>query len=190
MQDLGNVTITGNSDQDTGQCRQDDRADDQQRQHLRPGRQQLLVERNAAVANSGTFQLDGNETLTNVSSLGNSTGTVMYVGNGTAGPLTIKTFTGDDYYNLTINDTNTSKATFQLGDSTVVDGAFTLTSGTFSQNANNTLTVAGNFSLANGTTYNKATGNGTLTLSGTGNLTDNNATLQDLGAVSVGAPAP
>ncbi len=185
LRDLGNVTITGNSTRTLGSAANMTGLTINSGSTFALAGNNFSLSANVAVANSGTFQLYGNETLTNVSSLGNTTGTVIYVGNNTAGPLTIKTFSGG-YNNLTINDTNTTKATFQLGANTGVAGAFTLTSGTFSQNANNTLTVAGNFSLANGTTYNKATGNGTLTLSGTGNLTDSNATLQDLGAVSVG----
>ncbi len=139
----------------------------------------------AAVANNGVFALDGNETLTHVTNLGNAAGTVEYVGNDTAGPFTIKTFSGTDYFNLTINDANPTEATYQLGADTVVAGSFTLTSGTFTQLAHN-LTVAKNFSLASGTTFTKATtAADTVTLSGTGNLTDNNATSQDLGAVTV-----
>src|SRR5207253_8120526 len=64
---------------------------------------------------------------------------------------------------------------------------FTLSSGAFSQGTQ-TMNVAGNFALANGTTFTKATGGQALTLDGTGTLSDSNGTLQDLGALTIAGP--
>ncbi|MDD4986602.1 MAG: hypothetical protein PHQ43_12650, partial [Dehalococcoidales bacterium] len=77
-----------------------------------------------------------------------------------------------------------SGGTFTCGAAGSVDvnGAFALSSGTFTQ-ATSTLNVSGNFTIASGTTFTKG---GTITFDGTGNLTDNSATKQDLGNVVIG----
>ncbi len=99
----------------------------------------------AAVSNSGTFKLKGNETLTNVNNLDTNSGTVVYYGRDISESLTIKDFGATDYNNLTINDPNTNKATYVLGANLTVGNNLTLTSGTFYTGGKN-LTVSGTFS--------------------------------------------
>ncbi len=107
----------------------------------------------AAVTNNGTFQLQGNETLTNVNNLDLDSGTVNY--NGTSGTYTVKNFGATDYFNLTI-----SGSVVQLGNDVNIDGA---------------LNISGTFYL-NGHNINDAPGGATATLSnisGTLRLNDN-----------------
>lgn len=57
--------------------------------------------------------------------------------------------------------------------------------GTITQGTS-TLNISGDFSIALGATFTKATGGQALTLDGTGILTDSNSTKQDLGNVTIG----
>ncbi|MBI3088306.1 MAG: filamentous hemagglutinin N-terminal domain-containing protein [Candidatus Omnitrophica bacterium] len=135
--------------------------------------------------NSGnTFVLAGNTFAFSASNLDTDSGTVEYVGDGAGGVanFTLKDFGSPDYFHLTI--AGDASETFTPGGALDVNGVFTLTSGTFSQGAN-TMNVAGNFSLASGATFTKATGGQALTFDGTGNLSDSTATKQDLGNVVI-----
>ncbi|MBU4487832.1 MAG: filamentous hemagglutinin N-terminal domain-containing protein, partial [Candidatus Omnitrophica bacterium] len=137
-----------------------------------------------AVSNSGTFRLKGIETFTNVNNLDIDSGTVTYYGRNIAESLTIKDFgVGADYYNLTINDTNTNKATYVLGAALDVDGTFRLQSGTFNANSQ-TQNYAGNFQIDAGTTFTKG---GAITFDGTtaATYTDLTAATQNIGIVTL-----
>jgi hypothetical protein len=67
-----------------------------------------------------------------------------------------------------------------------VNGTFTVSSGQFIQGADVNLNVAGDFTLANGTTFTAASGTGKLYLDGDLTLTDNTASKQDLGDLNIG----
>ncbi len=138
------------------------------------------------LVNNATVRLQGNETVTLTNGNDIDSGLWQYVGDGAGGltSFTIQDFGATDYFNLTINSTEGSAESFSLTAPLTVAGAFTLSSGAFSQGAQ-TMNVAGNFALSNGTTFTKATGGQALTLDGTGNLSDSNGTLQDLGAVTI-----
>jgi hypothetical protein len=112
-------------------------------------------------SNDGTFIVQGNETLT--ISPGNDTdsGTVQYTGRNVSETLTITDLGSPDYYHLVINDTNSNKATFNLGSTIGLTGNLTVTSGTLAGNGN-TMNVTGNV-VINGGTFNSPT---TLTVAG------------------------
>src|SRR5206468_2741042 len=137
----------------------------------------LTVNSALTVSAAGTLQLQGAETITASSVTLDAGSTVRY--NGTAGSYTLKDYA---YSNLTID--GGAATVFSITNPLTVAGAFTLSSGAFSQGAQ-TMNVAGNFALANGTTFTKATGGQALTLDGTGTLSDSNGTLQDLGALTI-----
>lgn len=67
-----------------------------------------------------------------------------------------------------------------------INGTFDVLTGTFIQAANYDLNVAGNFTLASGTTFTAASGSGKLYLDGDLTLTDNTAVKQDLGDLYIG----
>ncbi|MDP3964815.1 MAG: hypothetical protein Q8Q20_04150 [bacterium] len=68
-----------------------------------------------------------------------------------------------------------------------VNGTFDVSGGgTFVQGDNVNLSVAGNFTLASGTTFDNADGTGTVTLDGDLTFTDSNSTKQDIGAIFIG----
>src|SRR6185436_16262382 len=114
---------------------------------------------------------------TNVTNLDIDSGTVTYIGTNS----TIQDFGSVDYYNLTING---GGVTFSLGSLLSVAGDFNLTAGTFNQSTF-AMNVAGNFSISNGATFTKSSNSSALTMDGTGNLSDANGTLQDLGMVVI-----
>ncbi|MBU0598873.1 hypothetical protein KKF61_07885 [Patescibacteria group bacterium] len=69
-----------------------------------------------------------------------------------------------------------------------INGTFDLlNTATFTQAADNDLNVAGNFTLAIGTTFTKASGSGELILDGDLTFTDSTAGLQNMGVVQIGA---
>ncbi len=112
--------------------------------------------------NQATLRLQGNEAV----SLPMDTveGLVEYVGRNLAETLTLSDFGATDYFNLSINDTHATPATFQTSKPLAVNGTLTITAGTFiAPNGASSLSVAGNFNHAGGTfTHNS----GTLTLNG------------------------
>ncbi len=87
---------------------------------------------------------------------------------------------------LTVNDFSIA-GTLNAGSGTIdINDDLDLTgTGTFTQSTN-TVTLAGDLTLASGTTFTKATAGQTLSFDGTGTITDNNSTKQDLGAVVIG----
>lgn len=78
-----------------------------------------------------------------------------------------------------------TKDTFSLGADLDVNGFFNLTAGTFVQRAY-PMNVAGNFTIANGATFIKASGGQALTFDGNLTFTDNNSTKQNLGNLVIG----
>ncbi len=129
----------------------------------------------AAVANSGTFKLKGNETLTNVNNLGTAAGTVTYYGDNTVGPLPIQNFA---YNNLNIADANGTTAVYQPGGTLTVNGNFVLSGGTLDMATNNRASnFGGNFTITTGT-WTKGSGAVTFTTN-----SQINANGQNLGVV-------
>lgn len=130
------------------------------------------------LSNSGTTAVENtglaSSKLAITTFTNNSGSLVKYV---SASATTVKDGT---YYNLELDNAST---TFALNGTTTVDNNLTLTNGTLNTN-NQSVNLAGNLSLALGTTFTKGTG--TLTMSGTSKtITDSTASLQDLGAVTV-----
>ncbi|HNV86485.1 MAG TPA: hypothetical protein PKL97_05915 [Candidatus Omnitrophota bacterium] len=131
----------------------------------------LSFSSSAAAVNNGTIRLNGNETLTNVTSLDTDSGTVEYEGDGdaTSDEYDIAKFGATtSYYDLIINDLSTTKDTFKSSTAAAINGSLTIISGTFKAPVD-TLTISGNFSNSgtfehsNGTvTFNKTTGTQTL----------------------------
>jgi len=138
------------------------------------------------LVNNGTLQLQGAETVT-ITTMDTDTGTVTYVGDGDAAAdtFTIKDFGATDYYNLTINSTD-SNDTYQLGAAKVIAGALTVTAGTLDANGNTT-TVTG-LATVNGGTYSASTAtqtfNGGLTVS-SGTFTGSSGTVDVNGALAL-----
>ena len=125
-----------------------------------------------AVANSGIFRLKGKENLNSVTDLGTAAGTVVYYGYNVVENIPLKDFGSTDYYNLTINDTNTNKATFQTanGNDLTIAGDLHVSLGTLDISTNaNTLTFSG----SNKTLY---VDGGTLTATN-GNISAVNVTI-------------
>src|SRR5205085_135340 len=108
------------------------------------------------LVNNATLRLQGNETVT-LTTMDVDSGTVQYVGRNIA-------------ENLTINDTNVNKATFQSGAAKVIAGALNITSGTYDANGQ-TSTVTG-LTTVNGGTY--TSGGATQTFNG--GLTESSGT--------------
>ena len=136
---------------------------------------------------SGELQIQSDNTSTdivkNAGTWTNSGGTITY---NAATVISVSLLSSlSPYYNLTINSTG---STYTANGAIDADAALTLTAGTFALGAN-TLNVGGNLSIANGSTFTKATGGQAFTFDGTGSLTDSNTTKQDLGAVTVDGTA-
>jgi len=103
------------------------------------------------LVNDATLRLQGNETTVTFTTMDTTSGAVEYVGRDVAETLTVKDFGATDYYDLTINDANTNKATFQLGAAKVLGRNLALTSGTLDL-ASFGLTVPTDFTIgASGT---------------------------------------
>src|SRR5262249_16386313 len=123
----------------------------------------------AAVANSGTFRLQGGETLVSVTSLGTAAGTIEYTGANAAAAqtFTLFDFGATDYFNLNINAANGTD-TFQV-DATKdlpANGPLTVAAGTYDANGRTTSAAATSVS---GGTYNAGAGTqnvGDLSVSG------------------------
>jgi hypothetical protein len=160
-------------------------------------------------SNNGTLRRNQNDPFTGT--MDTDSGTVEYVGNGDSSTQTINLpdYGSTDYYNLVINDLNSTTDTFQLiadlaaNSITVNSGTFTggssaitvndnldLFSGTFNATSN-TLSVGGNFSHSGGTfTHNS----GTVTLIGSdqallGSTTFNNLAKSVTTAATLTLPA-
>ena len=136
---------------------------------------------------SGELQIQSDNTSTdivkNAGTWTNSGGTITY---NAATVISVSLLSSlSPYYNLTVNSTG---STYTANGAIDADAALTLTAGTFALGAN-TLNVGGNLSIANGSTFTKATGGQAFTFDGTGSLTDSNTTKQDLGAVTVDGTA-
>lgn len=131
------------------------------------------------LVNDATLRLQGNETTVTFTTMDTTSGAVEYVGRNVAETLTVKDFGGTDYYDLTINDANTNKATFQLGAASVLGRNLALTSGTLDL-ASFDLTVptdftigaSGTLKLQGGETVSAIDNNsGTVNYNGTGSYT-------------------
>lgn len=139
----------------------------------------------ANFSNTAIFKLIGSETITNITQDTDS-GTWLYVGDGdsAADTFTIKDFGTTDYYNLTINSTD-SNDTYQLGGAKSVAGALTVTSGTYDANGNTT--TATGLTTVNGGTYQSSTAtqtfNAGLTVS-SGTFTGSSGTVDVNGALT------
>jgi len=126
------------------------------------------------------LMLDGGETISAVTvSVDTNQSTVIYNGSGTYATLRA----GNAYYNLTFNGSGSWTAASSLD----VNGTFQLSSGTFTQGANINTNVAGNFTIATGSTFNRASGSGILTLDGDLYYADNTSAGQNIGRLVVGS---
>ncbi len=137
------------------------------------------------LSNDATLKLQGNETVS-ITTMDVNSGTVLYTGRNISENLTVKDFNGTDYYNLTINDVNATKATFILGAAMVVTGELSVSSGTYSGNGQTT-TVTG-LTTVNGGTYTLSTAtqtlNGGLLLS-SGTITGSTGNFDINGSVNI-----
>ncbi len=118
----------------------------------------------SSFTNTANMELQGNETVS-INSPYVVAGTWTYRGRNIAETLTIKDFGAIDYYNLTINDTNGTKATFSIADSLVVSGTLTLSGGNLTQasGSGNTITAA-IYAQSGGSTF--TGGNADMTING------------------------
>ncbi len=138
----------------------------------------------ATFSNTGTVQLQGNETITGLTQ-DTTKGTWRYAGRNVSENFTIKDFGTTDYFNLTINDANATKATFQSGSALVVGNALTVTAGTFDANGQTT-TVNASTSTAVVTTVSGGTYLASTALQTFGRLTVSGGTFTgSSGGVSV-----
>jgi hypothetical protein len=97
------------------------------------------------ICNSGWIRLKGIETVF-WTTIDGMCGTFEYIGNNTPDNITIKNFGASGYFNLIINDTNVSKATFVLSADLRVNGNLTISSGTLDVTASNySITSSGNW---------------------------------------------
>ncbi len=148
------------------------------------------------MVNDATLRLKGSETLSLTMDI--NSGTVEYIGAGTATTYTIKEFGATDYYHLVINDANAIKATFQLGATMVIGGNLTVSGGTFNATtyafsstgsgtlnggtylcSNNTITFGSGLTVSSGV-FTGSSGhvdiNGSLTISGGTYTSNSNST--------------
>ncbi|HLB32207.1 MAG TPA: fibronectin type III domain-containing protein, partial [Patescibacteria group bacterium] len=131
------------------------------------------------LVNDATLRLQGNETTVTFTTMDTGSGTVEYVGRNVAETLTVKDFGATDYYDLTINDANTNKATFQLGAAKVLGRNLALTSGTLDLASfgltvptDFTIGASGTLKLQGGETVSAIdTNSGTVNYNGTGSYT-------------------
>ncbi len=123
-----------------------------------------------------TWTVSGNVNLTDCDGWTAQTGHTLEM-NGTS-----KTLTSDTESLVNFDVTGGSVASADAMD---VNGTFDVTSGSFTQHASSNLNVAGNFTLANGTTFTEST-SGLLVLDGDLTYTDSTSPKQDVGDVHVG----
>lgn len=81
----------------------------------------------SVIQTGATLKIQGIETIGTPTL--NSGSSVIYTGRNISETITIKDHGATDYYNLTIDDQNTNKATYQLGNNLTVTNLLTMTSG-------------------------------------------------------------
>lgn len=86
----------------------------------------------------------------------------------------------------TVHNFSVTGGSISSTDAMDVNGAFQVTSGSFSQASNADLHVAGNFSLASGTTFVRASGSGLLFFDGDLSFSDATSPKQNIGVVRIG----
>ncbi|MBW1803087.1 MAG: hypothetical protein JRJ85_20430, partial [Deltaproteobacteria bacterium] len=107
------------------------------------GSDTTLVNTGGSFDNKGTLQVEGDETLTDLTN-DTAEGAVVYTGAGTYSSGLIA---GDGYYDLTFN----GSGSWQQNTDITVNGDFTVTQGTFNCNGYD---ITGNAILVNGGTLN------------------------------------
>ncbi len=128
---------------------------------------------------TGTYQVTGDVDLTNCTVTATTDHTFHM--DGASKSITPG---GQTIYNYKASSTGTIS---QVG-AMDVDGTFDLAdTAAFTQAADSDLNVAGNFTLASGTTFTKASGTGKVVFDGDLTFTDSTATLQDMGTLWIGA---
>ena len=140
---------------------------------------------NITINGSGSFNNNGNTITISGNWLNNASGTATLSGiiNFDGGTDQSITTAGVDANHDFVNFIHSGNAILTLNDNIKITGYFNNTAGTFNQNDKN-ITVASNFTLASGGLYNEGTtGVGILTFDGTTNITDSNATKQDISNV-------
>jgi uncharacterized delta-60 repeat protein len=144
----------------------------------------------ATIANSGTLRVIGSETITATDDI--NSGTIEYVGDGdsVADTYTIADYGATDYFNLTINGTDSTDV-FQLGAGQVLAGSLTITNGIYSLNGQNVTIPSitnntGTFRLQGGETITTLAANdtnsGTWEYVGNGVGSATTHTIKDFGA--------
>jgi len=104
--------------------------------------------------NSGIVQMLGSESSVVITNMDTAKGKVVYVGDGDATPeiFTIKDFGAIDYYDLTINDTNTTKDIFRTAADLYVNHNLEVLNGEIDISFNgNTLVTTGALTINGGT---------------------------------------
>jgi len=135
----------------------------------------------AITAGASAINVAGNFTINTDGTFTANTSTVTL--NSSSANQTVTTG-GQSFYNLTINNTQTTYDDIIISGNLVVNGALTITDGELKLSTNNpNVYTAGNVTI--GTAGSVTKGTGTWIFNGTGTLTDSTATLQDLGAVSI-----
>lgn len=124
--------------------------------------------------NVGTLKLTGDQSVTTPVNAPGST--VEY--SATSGTRAIKDWA---YKSLTINGAG---GTFTLAANTSVSENLAISAGRLEQGSN-TLNVGGNLAIASGVAFAKSPTGSSLTLDGSGTITDGNVAKQDLGAVVI-----
>ncbi len=118
---------------------------------------------NGTLNNNGTLKIQGNETDVDIGVMDNDSGTVMYIGdgNGTSNVYAVRNHSAGAYYNLTINDTNSTVDTFTFDAQAAINGTLTVANG-------NTLGLNGQTLNMTGATLSNS---GTITMFGSETVT-------------------
>jgi hypothetical protein len=141
----------------------------------------------AALSNTGTLRLRGDEVVTITANNDVDSGAWEYVGNGDGSTdnYTIKDFGASDYYSLILTSTNTAD-NFRLNGALTLGGALTISSSTLNtQVATNTITIAGNWTKTTNATF--LNNNSTVTFNGTAQTLSGNTTFYGMKAITAGS---
>ncbi|MCX5707990.1 MAG: C25 family cysteine peptidase [Candidatus Omnitrophica bacterium] len=111
--------------------------------------------------NSGTVQMLGSETTVAITTMDTVKGTVTYVGDGDETPevFTVKNFGALDYYDLVINDINTTKDTFRTAADMGINHQLQVLNGEMDISFNGNNLIIENDLIINGGTLTATNGN-------------------------------
>lgn len=125
---------------------------------------------------TGTWTVSGSVDFTNITFTPTSGN--LFIMDGASKTLTSA---GRNFQNFEIAGGSTTTT-----DQSDIDGTFTMSAGSFTADVDEIMYVAGDFTLANGTTFVGPTGTGWLVFNGDLTGTDNNVARQNLGNVQIG----